>query len=142
MCSVQDREYRLRRENAAEKTGKNGERGREALTFEQRHLGVKNGFSPRQAGKLGENCWFLGWWVVFGGWFGEPLMGVCGWGLFVARAFQPEICPLRLECLEIAGAVRGFAVGGVGSREAAKPRRETQGSVFGVQYSVFGLANR
>ncbi|MFM7919247.1 MAG: hypothetical protein ACKPJJ_03420, partial [Planctomycetaceae bacterium] len=66
MGSVQAREYRLRRENAAEKTGKNGERGREALTFEQRHLGVKNGFSPRQAGKLGENRWFLGWWVVFG----------------------------------------------------------------------------
>jgi len=134
--------------------GKNGERGREALTFEQRHLGVKNGFSPRQAGKLGENCWFLGWWVVFGvrcsvfgvrcSVFGLASRGweSAGGGLFVARAFQPEICPLRLECLEIAGAGRVFAVGGGVSREAAKPRRETQGSVFGVQYSVFGLANR
>ena len=28
------------------------------------------------------------------------------------------------------------------SREAAKPRRETQWTVFGIRYSVFGLASR
>ena len=39
--------------------------------------------------------------------------------VFVARAFQPEICPLRLGCVEIAA--RGWgAVGFTRSREAAK----------------------
>ncbi len=42
----------------------------------------------------------------------------------VARAFQPEICPRRLDCPEIAAAERfcGLLV----SREDAKPRRKTQ----------------
>ncbi len=37
----------------------------------------------------------------------------------VARAFQPEICPLRPDCLEIAAAGRGVG-GGLVSHQAAK----------------------
>jgi hypothetical protein len=46
----------------------------------------------------------------------------------VARAFQPEICSLRLEHPEIAALwrVRGRQLV---SREAAKPRREAPGAV-------------
>ena len=50
----------------------------------------------------------------------------------VARAFQPEICPFATGCLQVAAAGRGFA-GRVSSREAAKPRKETQKLVFGVR---------
>ncbi|GDX92431.1 hypothetical protein E3A20_01500 [Planctomyces bekefii] len=56
---MQDREYRLWPGNAAEKMGKNGERGREDSTFEQRHFEVKNGFRLWQAGKPGEIRPFL-----------------------------------------------------------------------------------
>jgi hypothetical protein len=46
---------------------------------------------------------------VFGFRFGEPRTGVSGWLCSVARAFQPEICPLRLECLEMAARSGAFA---------------------------------
>gem|GEM_PF-609922 len=61
MGCVRDREYRLRRENAAEKTGKNGERGREALTFEQRHLGVKTGFRRGRPANPARIVGFIQW---------------------------------------------------------------------------------
>jgi len=41
--------------------------------------------------------------------FGEPWTGVRGWLCSVARAFQPEICALRLECLEMAARSGAFA---------------------------------
>jgi len=56
--------------------------------------------------------------------------------LSVARAFQPEICPLRLERPRVAAVGRlgegagfqvpcGYSADSLVSREAAKPRRET-----------------
>gem|GEM_PF-4271322 len=52
---------------------------------------------------------------------GEPRTGVRGWGLSVARAFQPEICPLLLDRLEIAA--QGLVLcGQFVSREAEKRR--------------------
>ena len=49
--------------------------------------------------------------------------------VFVARAFQPEICPLRLDCLEIAA--RGWgAVGFTRSREDAKGNAQGCCGVF------------
>ncbi|GEM_PF-7123952 len=61
--------------------------------------------------------------------------------LLVARAFQPEPCPLRLECLEVAA--RSGASAGFGAH--AKPRsREGKRTraVVGVRCSVFGVASR
>jgi len=52
---------------------------------------------------------------------GEPRTGVRGCGLSVARAFQPEICPFRLERLEI-GVTGRVGLQRFGSREAANPR--------------------
>jgi hypothetical protein len=59
---------------------------------------------------------------VFGVRSGEPRTGVRWCAVSVARAFQPEICPLRLECPGSCGVVAVLFV----SREAAKPQRETQ----------------
>jgi len=61
-------------------------------------------------------------------------------GLAVARAFQPEICPLRLGCPEIAA--RGWGGGVAGGWSHAKTRRREGrrkgwGTVFGVRGSVF-----
>jgi len=55
----------------------------------------------------------------------------------IARAFQPEICPLRLTCLQIdAGAGVLQAVGLTRSREAAK-RNAGGGGVVGGGGAVF-----
>jgi len=55
---------------------------------------------------------------------------------FVAGAFQPEICSLRLACIEnAAGGGRGGGCLRFGSREAAKPRREGSGSLVRGRFS-------
>ena len=61
-----------------------------------------------------------------------------------ARAFQPEHCSWRLwRFVRLGIAVLGRVIcRRLVSREAAKPRRETQGEVFGVRCSVFGQASR
>jgi len=81
-------------------------RSREAAKGGGRVLGVMSGGMP--AAHPGTSV------------FGSPA------GAFVARAFQPEICAVRLGCLGIAALVRVLC-GLLGSREAAKPRRESHG---------------
>jgi hypothetical protein len=69
---------------------------------------------------------------VFGVRLAKRRTGVRGWVLSEARAFQPEIRPLRLAACRLPLRGGGFCVPWA-SREDAKPRRETQRWVFGVR---------
>ena len=66
---------------------------------------------------------------------GEPRTGVCG----CERCAAWESAAPSFGCMN-SMAMRVLC-GELGSREAAKPRRETQEAVFGVQCSVWRAAD-